>query len=124
MAVIIESRISATVLGVAPSASREEIRAAYKRRVKETHPDKGGLPEDFRAVRAAYESWTRQLPEPPAYEIEKGVEVTRRRAPRQPRKSRKPPTAKTAKRELSPRALASELGFFPKRPCIEVYATL
>lgn len=43
------------ILGVSPSASATEIKAAYRRRVNETHPDKGGDPAEFIRVRAAYE---------------------------------------------------------------------
>lgn len=43
------------VLGVDPDADEAEIRAAYRRRAKEVHPDQGGSVEQFQAVRAAYE---------------------------------------------------------------------
>merc|ERR1712137_982498 len=33
----------------------DEVRAAYKKKVLEAHPDKGGSPEEFRAVQQAYE---------------------------------------------------------------------
>jgi hypothetical protein len=46
---------SHAVLGVEPGASLQEIRAAYRRRALETHPDQGGDAEAFRAVQAAYE---------------------------------------------------------------------
>jgi curved DNA-binding protein CbpA len=42
------------VLGVEPDAGDGAIERAYRQRLKETHPDHGGDPEDFRAVRAAY----------------------------------------------------------------------
>jgi hypothetical protein len=41
-------------LGVGADADGEEIRAAYRRRVKETHPDQGGDEEEFKRVREAY----------------------------------------------------------------------
>ena len=41
-------------LGVAASADIEEVRAAYRRRVKETHPDQGGDEAAFKRVREAY----------------------------------------------------------------------
>ena len=44
-----------TVLGLTKSASDSEIKAAYRRRVKETHPDVGGDEEEFKLVQAAYE---------------------------------------------------------------------
>lgn len=43
------------VLGVAPDAGEATIRAAYKRRARETHPDMGGDPAEFAAVTAAWE---------------------------------------------------------------------
>ncbi|MFB6296873.1 MAG: ferredoxin Fer [Halobacteriales archaeon] len=45
-------------LGVDPDAGDEEIERAYRRRVKEVHPDQGGSAKAFRAVRAAYEALT------------------------------------------------------------------
>jgi hypothetical protein len=41
-------------LGVGDDADGEEIRAAYRRRVKETHPDQGGDEDEFKRVREAY----------------------------------------------------------------------
>lgn len=44
------------VLGVAPDADAEAIRAAYRDRVKEVHPDAdSGTEEAFRRVQAAYD---------------------------------------------------------------------
>jgi ferredoxin len=44
------------VLGVAPDADESELVDAYRRRVKEAHPDHGGSTAEFRAVREAYET--------------------------------------------------------------------
>jgi curved DNA-binding protein CbpA len=44
------------VLGVAPDADAAEIDAAYRRRVKEVHPDQGGSVDEFQRVRAAYDA--------------------------------------------------------------------
>jgi hypothetical protein len=44
------------VLGVTREASEHEIRAAYRRRVRDAHPDQGGSDEEFIAVRGAYEA--------------------------------------------------------------------
>lgn len=41
-------------LGVGKSASKAEIRAAYRRRARKTHPDKGGAAGDFQQVQKAY----------------------------------------------------------------------
>jgi curved DNA-binding protein CbpA len=43
----------ATVLGVAPEAGAEEIRAAYLRLIRQYPPDRA--PEQFQRIRAAYE---------------------------------------------------------------------
>jgi curved DNA-binding protein CbpA len=53
-----DSPASATpyeVLGVAASVGDEELRRAYRRRLRETHPDTGGSPALFHAVQAAWE---------------------------------------------------------------------
>jgi len=42
------------VFGLSPSASEDELRAAYRERVKDVHPDMGGDEETFRRVREAY----------------------------------------------------------------------
>lgn len=44
------------VLGVAPGASLEEIRQAYRRRARATHPDLGGSPAEFHAVQVAFDT--------------------------------------------------------------------
>jgi hypothetical protein len=43
------------VLGLREGFTPEDLRAAYNRRVMETHPDRGGSPEEFQAVQAAFE---------------------------------------------------------------------
>lgn len=42
------------VLGIDPDADDGEVVRAYRRRVKETHPDKGGSADAFQRVQAAY----------------------------------------------------------------------
>ncbi len=42
-------------LGLLPPYSHEDVRRAYKEKVKQTHPDKGGTPEAFHEVTKAYE---------------------------------------------------------------------
>lgn len=44
------------VLRVEPEADDEELRDAYRERVKETHPDLGGDEDEFRLVVGAYEA--------------------------------------------------------------------
>ncbi|WP_338741892.1 J domain-containing protein [Haloplanus salilacus] len=41
-------------LGLQPTADADEVRAAYRERVKEVHPDHGGDGEDFRRLQEAY----------------------------------------------------------------------
>jgi curved DNA-binding protein CbpA len=43
------------ILGVRRDASDDQIKSAYRRRAKTTHPDSGGAPEAFSRVRKAYE---------------------------------------------------------------------
>lgn len=43
------------VLGVAPSATAEQIKTAYRRAARETHPDHGGSSERFHLVSEAYQ---------------------------------------------------------------------
>jgi curved DNA-binding protein CbpA len=43
------------VLGVEPDAGERAVVEAYRRRVKEAHPDHGGSKEEFQRVRRAYE---------------------------------------------------------------------
>ncbi|HET9929307.1 MAG TPA: J domain-containing protein [Polyangiaceae bacterium] len=43
------------LLGLTPRASDEEVKRAYRSRALETHPDRGGSAEAFRAVHAAFE---------------------------------------------------------------------
>ncbi|MGL5096728.1 MAG: J domain-containing protein [Planctomycetia bacterium] len=43
------------VLGVAPDATLDEIRRAYREQVRRHHPDRGGDPASFIAVTKAYE---------------------------------------------------------------------
>lgn len=44
------------VLRIDPDADDERVEAAYRRRIKEAHPDHGGTVEEFRRVRAAYDA--------------------------------------------------------------------
>lgn len=43
-----------STLGVPPDATPAEIKAAYKRKAKETHPDAGGDAEKFQQVTLAH----------------------------------------------------------------------
>ena len=43
-----------STLGIPPDATPEEIKAAYKRKAKETHPDAGGDAEKFQQVTLAH----------------------------------------------------------------------
>lgn len=43
------------VLDVAPDATAVQLRRAYRRRMRQTHPDLGGDPADFAAVQHAWE---------------------------------------------------------------------
>ncbi|MFC7175931.1 J domain-containing protein [Halosegnis marinus] len=45
-------------LGLDPGADEASVREAYRERVKDTHPDRGGDEERFKEVTAAYERLT------------------------------------------------------------------
>lgn len=45
-------------LGVAPDATAEQIKTAYREKVMRTHPDRGGNRAEFERVQAAYELLT------------------------------------------------------------------
>ena len=53
-----------SVLGVGDDADEEEIEAAYRKRVKEAHPDHGGSVDEFVAVRTAYEQLKARAQQP------------------------------------------------------------
>lgn len=42
-------------LGVAKSATFDEIKASYRKKAQENHPDKGGNVDDFQRIQAAYD---------------------------------------------------------------------
>jgi len=45
-----------SILGLARGADAAAVRAAYRRKVKEAHPDRGGSEEAFKRVTEAYEA--------------------------------------------------------------------
>ncbi|RFA21065.1 DnaJ domain-containing protein [Subtercola boreus] len=49
------SRTPYEVLGVSPRSTDDELRRAYRRLLRETHPDTGGSAAEFHAVQAAWE---------------------------------------------------------------------
>jgi DnaJ-domain-containing protein 1 len=44
------------VLGISVEASPEDVRRAYRRKIKDVHPDHGGDQDSFRQVRDAYDT--------------------------------------------------------------------
>lgn len=54
------------VLGLDADADEADIERAYRRRVKETHPDRGGSAVEFRRVREAYEAVVSGAATPPS----------------------------------------------------------
>lgn len=68
------------LLGVSRQASNSEILNAYRRKVMETHPDKGGNPIDFMNIKKAYDILSntslRQKYDKWLYEREKNENIT------------------------------------------------
>jgi hypothetical protein len=50
-----------SVLGLSPGAPLSEVKRAFRKRALETHPDRGGDAEQFRAARWAYEKLLAKL---------------------------------------------------------------
>ncbi|ERG93761.1 J domain-containing protein [Haloquadratum walsbyi] len=44
------------ILEIEPGVSQEDIKAAYRERARETHPDTGGSKEEFLEVQEAYDT--------------------------------------------------------------------
>ena len=53
------------ILGLSTDATAAQVKAAYRRLVAETHPDRGGSAAEFIRIRAAYEILTGFLGRPP-----------------------------------------------------------
>ena len=66
------------VLGIEPDANAAEIVRAYRKRVKEAHPDQGGSTREFNRVRSAYEE-LRAGYEREEWEAEREADAERRR---------------------------------------------
>jgi DnaJ-class molecular chaperone len=47
--------------GLDSSATHKELKEAYHRKALEVHPDKGGTPEDFIALRKLYEKAKKKI---------------------------------------------------------------
>ena len=73
------------ILSVALDADYAEIRAAFKRRVLETHPDKGGSSHEFQQVMLAFERATCTLPTLPTHPRTHEPTNLRTREPTHPR---------------------------------------
>jgi len=48
------------ILGVEESASKEEIRRAFRKKAMEVHPDKGGDADEFQKLNQAYHNLIEQ----------------------------------------------------------------
>jgi molecular chaperone DnaJ len=88
------------VLGVSPAASQEDLRRAYRRRARETHPDLGGSDTQFRAVQIAWER-IGDPEERAVYDRGRGGSSTTQTA-----NGFRPPTAGEARADTRPRARA------------------
>lgn len=82
------------VLGVAASASHDELRRAFRKAMRETHPDTGGDPQKFTAVQLAWER-IGTLEARAAYDAGRGREAeqeTYTAQPARPRRDSRPST--------------------------------
>lgn len=52
-------------LGIKPGASDEDIKAAYRKAAIQTHPDKGGDPEQFKKINDAYNNLSNKKQQDP-----------------------------------------------------------
>ena len=86
------------VLGVAVTATAEEVRAAYRRAARDHHPDAGGDPRRMRDVNAAWHvlrdpgrraAYDRQLTAPPVVQNTVPSPATSRKPGRWPAKPRR-----------------------------------
>jgi len=59
-----EGRAALAILRIEAPCTLEDIKAAYRRRALEVHPDRGGAPGDFRAVEDAYRRLLREAQAP------------------------------------------------------------
>ena len=64
-AALLNDREARAVLGVAPDADADEIRAAHRRLLANLHPDRGGSDELARRVNAARDVLLKDQPSPP-----------------------------------------------------------
>lgn len=53
-----------TLLGVSPNATEADLKAAYRKKAMETHPDRGGDADLFRRIVAAYAEARRRIKRP------------------------------------------------------------
>lgn len=51
----VRSMTPSIILGVSPTATQDEIKAAYRRLAMKHHPDRGGDVDEFQKIKAAYE---------------------------------------------------------------------
>ncbi|WP_415648903.1 J domain-containing protein, partial [Stackebrandtia soli] len=69
-----------TTLGVTPTADIAQIRQAYRRGVRDAHPDAGGDPERFHALQTAYETLSNATTRA-EYDAARGIKRPRWRRP-------------------------------------------
>lgn len=57
------------VLGITPSASKDEAKRAYRKLVKQHHPDTGGDAEKFKQITEAYDHFVNPTPPKPEVRV-------------------------------------------------------
>lgn len=53
-----QSNAAFSILGISPTSNRETIKSAYRKLVKQHHPDHNGNPQMFIKIQKAYEELT------------------------------------------------------------------
>ena len=111
------SRDAFAVLGLAPGATRTDVKRAFRALAHTTHPDHGGDAGDFRAIHAAYERLRDAVPADAraarvhgAYATTLDLDLTAHpAAPAAARPARRPAAAPAAARPARTSAFASLL---------------
>ena len=94
------------ILGVSPSASTDEIHAAFRKKAREHHPDLGGDRHEFQQITAAYEELLRQKEASRSPSFDRPVNSTQTPRTPQPNPFKTPAAPKRKKKKASDKKTA------------------